>query len=277
MTVVPALHPDHLTPSPHRMRLDGWLRSRLSGALLLAVLLILWQLSATRGWIVSNNWPPVSAIVQAAYQGLFHEDLASILGATLYRTLVGYAAGCLLGTLLGLLLGSNRWLDWAIRPLTEIQRILPAPAIVPPLILFLGIDDALKIFLVMLAVFPPVFANTYGGVGEIDETLLLTAKTFGLSRFDTLRKIVLPATLPSLTAGMRTALSLALIMAVIGEMIAGSSGIGNYLMTMQYAMRADAMYASVMCLAASGYILNRSFLIIESVVLRWHHAMKDMK
>lgn len=278
MTLVPALDTHDTVDQPRRrLRLVDLLRSRLSGAGLIVGLLILWQLSATRGWVVSDNWPPVSAILQAAYQGLFHEDLASTLAATLYRTLAGYALGCAIGAGLGLLLGSNRWLDWAIRPWIEIQRTLPSPAIIPPLILFLGIDDGLKIFIIMLAAIPPVFVNAYGGVRGIDETLLLTAKTFGLGRFATLRKIVLPAALPAVTAGMRTALSLSLIMAVIGEMIAGSSGIGYYLMTMQYAMRADAMYASVICLALSGYVLNRLFLIVERAALRWHFAMNSAK
>ncbi|MDB5633070.1 MAG: Sulfonate transport system permease protein, partial [Tardiphaga sp.] len=244
------------------------------GAILIALLLLLWEVSAARGWIVSDNWPRFSAVLVAAYRGLLSGELAEILGSTLYRMLAGYAAGCILGVLFGLVLGSNRVLDWIIRPLIEIQRTLPSPAIIPPLILFLGVDDTLKIFIIMLAVFPPVFVNTYGGVRGLDETLLLTAKTFGLSRFDTLRKIVLPATLPAMTAGMRIALSLALIMAVIGEMISGASGVGNYLMSMQYAMRADSMYAAVICLAASGYILNRVFLRLERAALHWHHSMQ---
>jgi NitT/TauT family transport system permease protein len=275
MSLVAQLMPGELTAkTPVRRRLFGELsRTRLSGAILIALLLLLWEVSAARGWIVSDNWPRFSAVLVAAYQGLRSGELGAILGATLVRTLAGYAAGCALGVLLGLLLGSNRVLDWTIRPLIEILRTLPSPAIIPPLILFLGVDDSLKIFIIMLAVFPPVFVNTYGGVRGLDETLLLTAKTFGLSRFDTLRKIVLPATLPAMTAGMRIALSLALIMAVIGEMISGASGVGNYLMSMQYAMRADAMYAAVICLAATGYAMNRVFLRFERVALRWHHSM----
>jgi ABC-type nitrate/sulfonate/bicarbonate transport system permease component len=261
--------------APVRRRLFGELaRTRLSGAVLIALLLLLWEVSAARGWIVSDNWPRFSAVLVAAYRGLLSGELAEILGATLYRMLAGYAIGCILGVLFGLLLGSNRILDWTIRPLIEIQRTLPSPAIIPPLILFLGVDDTLKIFIIMLAVFPPVFVNTYGGVRGLDETLLLTARTFGLSRFDTLRKIVLPATLPAMTAGMRIGLSLALIMAVIGEMISGASGVGNYLMSMQYAMRADSMYAAVICLAAAGYLLNRVFLVLERAVLHWHHSMR---
>lgn len=249
-------------------------RTRLSGVVLIAVLLLLWEVSAARGWIVSDNWPRFSAVLVAAFNGLRSGELAETLGPTLYRTIVGFVAGCFLGVLFGLVLGVSRVLDWTIRPLIEIQRTLPSPAIIPPLILFLGVDDTLKIFIIMLAVFPPVFVNTYGGVRGLDETLLLTAKTFGLGRFNTLRKIVLPATLPAMTAGMRIALSLALIMAVIGEMISGASGVGNYLMSMQYAMRADSMYAAVICLAVSGYVLNRLFLVGERAVLHWHHSMR---
>jgi ABC-type nitrate/sulfonate/bicarbonate transport system permease component len=276
MSMAAQLTPGELTAkAPLRRRLFGELaRTRLSGAILIALLLLLWEVSAARGWIVSDNWPRFSAVLVAAYHGLRSGELAEILGSTLYRMLAGYAAGCILGVLFGLLLGSNRLLDWTIRPLIEIQRTLPSPAIIPPLILFLGVDDTLKIFIIMLAVFPPVFINTYGGVRGLDETLLLTARTFGLSRFDTLRKIVLPATLPAMTAGMRIALSLALIMAVIGEMVSGASGVGSYLMSMQYAMRADSMYAAVICLATAGYILNRAFLALERAVLHWHHAMR---
>lgn len=276
MSIAASLMPGELAAKvPVRRKLFGELaRTRLSGAILIALLLLLWEVSAARGWIVSDNWPRFSAVLVAAYRGLLSGEFAEILGATLYRMLAGYTVGCILGVLFGLLLGSIRLLDWTIRPLIEIQRTLPSPAIIPPLILFLGVDDTLKIFIVMLAVFPPVFVNTYGGVRGLDETLLLTARTFGLSRFDTLRKIVLPATLPAMTAGMRIALSLALIMAVIGEMISGASGVGNYLMSMQYAMRADSMYAAVICLAAAGYLLNRIFLVLERAVLHWHHSTR---
>jgi ABC-type nitrate/sulfonate/bicarbonate transport system permease component len=276
MIIAASLMPGELAAKvPVRRKLFGELaRTRLSGAILIALLLLLWEVSAARGWIVSDNWPRFSAVLVAAYRGLLSGEFAEILGATLYRMLAGYTVGCILGVLFGLLLGSIRLLDWTIRPLIEIQRTLPSPAIIPPLILFLGVDDTLKIFIVMLAVFPPVFVNTYGGVRGLDETLLLTARTFGLSRFGTLRKIVLPATLPAMTAGMRIALSLALIMAVIGEMISGASGVGNYLMSMQYAMRADSMYAAVICLAAAGYLLNRIFLVLERAVLHWHHSTR---
>lgn len=263
---------DQIPKRPHRSRLGAFLQSRLTGVLLIATLLMLWEISAAREWIVSDNWPRFSAVLLAGYRGLVSGELATPLSSTLYRMFAGYAAGCALGVSLGVLLGSYRLLDWAIRPLIEIQRILPSPAIVPPLILFLGVDDALKIVLVLMAALAPVFVNTYGGVRSVDETLLMTARTLGLGRVETVRKIVVPATLPSLTAGMRIALSLALIMAVISEMISGSGGIGSYLITMQYAMRADAMYAALICIAALGYASNRVFVHVERAALFWMHG-----
>lgn len=255
----------------NKQRLRALARTRLSGFLLIALLLVLWQLSAAEGWIVSDNWPRFSSVLRAAWQGLASGELGPVLGATLWRMAAGFCIGSLLGVTAGLLLGQFRMVDWALRPLIEIQRTLPMPAIVPPLILLLGVDDALKIFVVTLAVFAPVFVNTYAGVRGMDDTLALTARTFGLGRWATLWKIVLPQSAPAIAAGMRTALSLALVMAVIGEMISGASGVGNYLMSMQYAMRADAMYAAVICLAAAGYLLNRVFLQAESRLLHWHH------
>lgn len=250
-------------------------KSRATGFALITLLLVLWEVSVRAGWVVSDNWPRFSSVLVAAYTGLVSGELGPVLGSTLYRMMAGFVAGSVLGVFFGLVLGQSRLLDWAVRPMIEIQRTLPTPAIVPPLILLLGVDDALKIFVVTLAVFSPVFVNTYAGVRGLDATLALTAKTFGLGRVATLWKIVLPNSAPAVAAGMRTALSLALVMAVIGEMISGASGIGNYLMSMQYAMRADAMYAAVICLALVGYLLNRLFLWGEHHVLHWHHFRTD--
>lgn len=258
-------------PSPHAgAPARDWSRTRLSGFVLVAALLLLWELSARLAWVVSDNWPPFSSVLRAVVQGLASGELSAVLGDSLYRMLAGFAAGCAAGVAAGLLLGSHRPLEWLVRPQIEVLRTLPSPAIVPPLILFLGVDDALKIFIVAMAVFFPVFISTLSGVRGADETLRLTARTFGLGRLATLRKIVLPAALPATLAGMRTALSLALIMTVTAEMISGASGVGHYLMSMQYALRADMMYASVICLSAAGYLLNRLFLVFERRLLFWN-------
>ena len=160
-------------------------------------------------------------------------------------------------------------LRYGLLPLIEIVRPMPTPAVIPPLILLLGVDDALKIFIIALASFFPIFSNTFAGVAAIDDTLIQTARTFRTSTIRLLTRVLIPATLPAIAAGLRTAISLCLVVAVLSEMIAGSSGIGYYLVETQYAMRPDLMYAAVLYLAAAGYALNRIFLALETRMIPW--------
>lgn len=243
---------------------------RLLGVGLLLALLGLWQVSA-QSWVDSPNWPPVSEILRALAAGLGSGELTEVFGSTLWRMAVGFCLGSLAGVGLGLAMASLPRLEAALTPLVELLRPIPIPAIVPPLILLLGIDDAMKIFVVSFACFFPVLVNTAGGVRAVDATALDTARTLQVGRLRTLLQVVLPASLPYVLAGMRTSLALALIVSVVAEMIAGSEGIGYYIMTMQYAMRAGDMYAAIFLLAAVGYGLNLALLGVERRLLHWWH------
>ncbi len=268
MSVVGTLEgaaPKQATTGSIRRRLG----TRVYGVLLIAALLLFWEVSSRLGWIVSSYWPPVSKIFWAAIVQLAGGDILVSLAATLRRAAIGYAVGSTIGVALGILLGKSKVLRIALLPLIEILRPIPTPAVIPPLILFLGVDDALKIFAISLATFFPVFTNTFAGVATVDDTLIQTARTFRTSWVRTLLRVILPATLPAIAAGLRTATSLALVVAVVSEMIAGSSGIGYYLVEMQYALRPDLMYAAVMYLAITGYAVNRLFLVAEARLIPW--------
>jgi ABC-type nitrate/sulfonate/bicarbonate transport system permease component len=243
--------------------------SRVYGVFLIVVLLSLWELSSRGGWIDSAYWPPVSHILAAAVAQLAGGEILVALAATLRRAAIGYVAASVAGITLGIVLARNRALRYALLPLIEIVRPMPTPAVIPPLILFLGVDDALKIFIVALASFFPIFTNAFVGVASIDDTLIQTARTFRTSGLRMLYGVILPATLPAIVAGLRTATSLCLVVAVLSEMIAGSSGIGYYLVETQYAMRPDLMYAAVFYLAVTGYALNRGFLALEARLIPW--------
>ncbi len=241
---------------------------RFWGVVLLMGLLVLWQVSATY-WVTSTNWPPVTEILKAIVAGLANGELAQVFGSTLWRMAAGFAIGSALGVLLGLAMASFPLADAALRSLVELLRPIPMPAIVPPLILLLGIDHAMKVFAVAFACFFPVLVNTVSGVRAVDPTALDVARTFQVGRLRTLATVVLPASLPYILAGLRTSLALALIVSVVAEMIAGSEGIGYYIMTMQYAMRASDMYAAIFLLAALGYGLNLALLAVEQRMLHW--------
>ncbi len=241
---------------------------RFWGVVLLVLLLVVWQVSALY-WVSSTSWPPVTDILKAIATGLGNGELAQVFGSTLWRMAVGFAIGSAAGVLLGLAMASFPLVNAALRPLVELLRPIPMPAIVPPLILLLGIDHAMKVFAVAFACFFPVLVNTVGGVRAVDPTALDVARTFQVGRLRALRTVVLPASLPFILAGMRTSLALALIVSVVAEMIAGSEGIGYYIMTMQYAMRPGDMYAAIFLLAALGYSLNLILLGIEHRLLHW--------
>lgn len=245
-------------------------RHRLWGVGLIVLLLLLWQASAS-WWLSSTNWPPVTDIVQSLVAGLRSGELLQVFASTLWRMAVGFAIGTSVGTALGLAMGSLPWLNAALRPLIELLRPIPIPAVIPPLILLLGIDHAMKVFVVAFSTFFPVLVNTMGGVRAVDPTALDVGRTLQIGRLRMLTKVVLPASLPFILAGMRISLALALIVSVVAEMIAGSEGIGYYVMTMQYAMRASDMYAAIFLLAAMGYALNLLMLGVESKVLHWWH------
>ena len=266
-----ALDGSALPPSARagaRPRRD-WAHTRASGVLLVVGLLLLWEASARFGWVQSGSWPPFSAVLAATWRGFVEGELALPLLSTIGRMLAGYAIGCSLGVVLGLLLGGNRWLRYLLLPVVEAIRPIPIPAIVPPLILFLGLDDALKIFVVALASFFPALINTMAGVLGVDDVLMQTARTFRVGWTRTTLRVVLPATLPAISSGLRVAIGLALVVTVVAEMIAGSAGIGYHIVQMQYALRPDAMYAAVLCLALTGYVLNRLFLAGEARLIPW--------
>jgi ABC-type nitrate/sulfonate/bicarbonate transport system permease component len=241
----------------------------LSGWLLVLMCLVLWEVSARYWAIGSSSWPPFTEVAAAAVKGFVSGELPLVVLSSLGRMASGFAFGSVAGVAVGLLLGTFPVLSRAFTPTLEGLRPLPIPAIVPPLILFLGLDDRLKITVVAIAVFFPVMVNTLGGVRGIDPVLLATARTFRVSRLATLMEVALPAAMPSILAGLRTALSLALVTTIVAEMIAGSGGIGYYIVETQYAMRPDQMYAGVLCLAVVGYGLNWVFLGIERRLIAW--------
>jgi ABC-type nitrate/sulfonate/bicarbonate transport system permease component len=249
-------------------------RGQWSGFALVAAALIAWELSVRSGAVQSESWPALSKVLAAIGSGLRSEGWAQIFGSSMYRLACGYAIAVLSGVAVGLLVGASRRADAILNPTIEIFRVLPIPAIVPPLIFLLGLDDALKITVIALAAFFPIALNTAAGVRAMDPVHLLVARTFRTPRSRIVFGIQLPSALPYVFAGCRISLGIALIVTVVTEMIAGSQGVGFYIVSMQYAMRPEDMYAAIILLSAIGYLLNRLFLAIESRSIHWARALE---
>jgi NitT/TauT family transport system permease protein/sulfonate transport system permease protein len=245
-------------------------RYQLYGFLLVAALLAAWELSARTGLVVSANWPPVSAVFAALGTEMVRGDLAVAVGATVWRMSVGYVCGVTAGVIAGIVMGTNPILRRTLEPLLEFLRPIPAPAIIPPLILFLGVDDAMKIAIIAMTAFFPVAINTLQGVVSIEPTYLAVARTFRRPLWARMRSVEFPAILPFIFAGMRISLALALVVTIVSEMIAGASGLGYYLVIMQYAVRAAEMYAAIFVIAILGYLLNAIFIFTERKTIFWY-------
>jgi ABC-type nitrate/sulfonate/bicarbonate transport system permease component len=135
--------------------------------------------------------------------------------------------------------------------------------------LFLGIGDAMKVFVVFLACIFPILLNSYSGVRSVEPVLVDTGRTFGLARLRILKTIVFPAALPSIFTGMRISLGIALIVVVVAEMIGGTNGIGYFILDMERTFRVPEMFAGIFTIGVLGFLLNLIFLQIETHVLKW--------
>jgi ABC-type nitrate/sulfonate/bicarbonate transport system permease component len=248
-----------------------WLRdSRLPGLALILLLLGVWQYSAV--YLVERpTWPPVTRVLEAWVENLVDGTLIVHLAATLWRQMLGYSLAVVLGVGLGLVMGYYRVLYNLLEPLVEVLRPIPGPAYLPVLVLFVGIGDEMKVVLILLASFFPILLNTYSGVRSIDLVQLDTARTLGLTTLQTFRELVLPAASPHILTGMRISLAISLILAILGEMIVSSDGLGYFTLLAQRTFRVPEMYAGIFMLAVFGYLLNRLFLLGEARLIRWHH------
>ncbi|HEU5276013.1 MAG TPA: ABC transporter permease [Xanthobacteraceae bacterium] len=242
---------------------------RWPGFVLIAVLLAAWEYASAMRLIDPVSMPRVSLIAAAWLKTIDGGPLLQAVVPTLGRIFAGFALAAVIAVPLGLLMGSIPMVYRLLEPATELIRPIPSSAYIPVAILFLGIDNEMKVFVIVVACLFPILLNTYGGVRGIDPVLIDTGRTFGLSRAKALWQIVLPAALPNILTGMRISLGIALIVAVVAEMIAGNSGIGYFILDMQRIFRVPEMFAGIFTLGVLGFAINFIFLKIEGRLLHW--------
>jgi ABC-type nitrate/sulfonate/bicarbonate transport system permease component len=155
----------------------------------------------------------------------------------------------------------------------EMLRPVPPPVVIPVAMLFFGLEDEMKIFVIFFACAWPILLNTFDGVRTLDWVLLNTAKTFGLSRARTIWQIILPAASPQIMTGLRVSLPIMLILVVISEMVGSTDGIGYFILDSQRRFKVAQMYAGMLSLALLGYLLNQLFNLLHRRLLSWHWGM----
>jgi ABC-type nitrate/sulfonate/bicarbonate transport system permease component len=247
----------------------NWLGWGAFGALLGA-----WELFARTNPKLQLYFPPVSQIFVALTQVSSSAATVHHLVTTVLRFAAGYLLAALAAVSAGILLGYFKILHSLVDVVIELLRPMPSVAIIPVAILALGIGDGMIIAVTVYACLWPILINTIEGVRHIEPTLIDTARTFGLRQGQILRQVVLPAASPYIVTGLRIGLSIALILVTTAEMIAGSRGMGFFILDEERSMNSRNMYAGIIIVALVGYLLNRLFLALESKAMAWRRGMQ---
>jgi ABC-type nitrate/sulfonate/bicarbonate transport system permease component len=266
-----------LPARPRRLRLRFLWQTRALGVIFIGLLLVAWEVVAASGLVPRMSFPRISDVAVTWWGLLLSGELIGQVLPSLWRMFAGYFFGVAAGVSLGLLMGYIRLFYNLLEPITEVLRPIPSPAYLPIMILFLGIDDEMKIFMIAFATTFPVLLNTYSGVRSVDPIQIQTARTFGVKGSALLRQVVLPAASPYIFTGMRVSLAVALIVMVISEMIAASDGIGYFILSAQRGFKVREMFAGVLTLAMLGYALNYLFVAVERRVLNWHYGYTQQR
>jgi ABC-type nitrate/sulfonate/bicarbonate transport system permease component len=219
-------------------------------------------------------FPPLTDILETFADTWVFERVGSDVVPSLLRMGAGYAIAVVLGIGLGLLLGMSRTARRAAAPIVEFLRSIPPPALLPFAILVIGVGNAMKVSIIAFVCVWPILLNTIAGVTGVDPTLRETTHVYGIDTRDRLWRVMLPAASPQIFAGMRTSLSLALIMMVISEMVASTNGIGYFVLEKQRTFAIPEMWSGILLLGILGYALNGIFVLIERRLLRWHRGAR---
>jgi ABC-type nitrate/sulfonate/bicarbonate transport system permease component len=215
-----------------------------------------------RAWALWLSGPPSHLFLTDA---VFRDILPSI-----GRMLSGWVIAVVVGVLAGGIVGRSRKLYDFFDPILQFLRALPGPALIPAFIILFGTETTMRITLIAFGSIWPVLLNTIEAVGTIDPVQLDTARCFRLPRNARALKIILPAAMPKIMAGAKVALSLSVILMVVSEFVASTSGIGYEILNAQMTLLLTDLWCGILLLAFLGFTLNAAFGVLERHCLAWH-------
>jgi ABC-type nitrate/sulfonate/bicarbonate transport system permease component len=246
-------------------------RVLLAVGLPLALLALWWVASADSQ---SFYLPPLRQIL-AAFPGVWlGARLVDDVLPSVARLLAGFALAGLAGVALGVVVGSSPRLRAACEPVLEFLRAVPPPVLVPIFILVAGIGTTMKVLVIVSGCLWPILLNTVEGVRARDEVLEDTCRAYGIRGQARLRHLVLRAASPQIVTGMRQALSIGIILMVISEMFAASSGLGFTIVQFQRGFAIPEMWSGILLLGLLGVVLSLGFRLVERRVLSWYHGLR---
>jgi sulfonate transport system permease protein len=239
-----------------------------------SLLLIVWQWASSAGILPGRFLPSPSAVMRSFIELSASGELWMHVRVSTLRALSGFVVGGGMGLLLGLLTASMHWAEILLDTTIQMVRNIPPLALIPLVILWFGIDEPAKLFLVSLGVFFPVYINTFHGIRSVDRGLLERGRTYGLSGWPLYREIILPGALPSILVGVRFSLGLMWVILIVAETMSARSGIGYMTMNAREFMQTDVMVVGILLYAILGKLADLLAKGLERYWLRWNPAYR---
>jgi sulfonate transport system permease protein len=241
------------------------------------VLLILWEIAARAGMITARLMPAPSTIAVAGWNALMDGTLVYHTLISTRRALIGLAIGGGLGFVAGIVNGLWKSAETLLDSTLQMVRNVPHLALIPLVILWFGIDESAKIFLVSIGVFFPIYINTLHGVRTVDPQVIEMAQIYGLDRRALVTRIILPGALPSILVGFRYALGFMWLTLIVAETISAKDGIGYMTMNAREFFLTDVVLLGIIIYALLGKFADSLTRLIERRVLSWHPAYQVQK
>ncbi|MGM7670437.1 ABC transporter permease [Microbacterium sp. A93] len=244
--------------------------------LALPIVLVLWWWIST---IVNPSFfvPTPGELVTTFFDTWFGERFTKDVLPSIGRLFLGIAGSIVIGVGLGLLIGSFKPLRQLLEPLLEFFRAIPPPVLLPLLMIIIGVNWRMQVFVIIFGSLWPVLLNTVEGVRATDEVQRDTARSYGLGRMARLRYLILPAAAPQILAGVRQCLSIALILMVISELWYTSAGLGFTIIQFQRNFAIPEMWSGILVLGLIGLGLAVLFRYTERYLLRWYHGLREVQ
>jgi sulfonate transport system permease protein len=237
-------------------------------------LLAVWQGASSAGWIGESFLPSPLAVARAAVRLTLSGELLANAWVSFLRAIAGLIVGGGIGFALGLANGLSRFAFGLTDSTLQMVRNVPHLALIPLVIVWFGIEEEAKLFLVALGVFFPVYVNTLHGVRSVDPQLIEMASSYGFDRWRLFRWVILPGALPSIFVGLRFALGVMWLTLIVAETIAAQSGIGYMAMQARDFMQVDVVVLAILIYAGLGKLADAIARTLERRCLSWHPAFQ---
>jgi sulfonate transport system permease protein len=237
-------------------------------------IIVAWQALSAAGLIPGRVLPAPTDVVAAGWKLLLSGELLRNVWVSFCRAIVGFAIGGGIGFAFGLANGLSQRSERVFDSTLQMVRNIPHLALIPLVILWFGIDEEAKLFLVALGVFFPIYINTQHGIRTVDQQLVEMGRTYGMSATTLFWRVILPGALPSIFVGLRYALGIMWLTLIVAETIAASSGIGYMAMQAREFLLVDVVVLSILIYALLGKLADSTARLLERLCLSWHPAFQ---